>query len=163
MKKCCRLVDISCNYNLDTSVRGISIHKACGAVKGFPGGSGGKAVKTALRHGPGAGIAEINYNNRLKKPIATGKSPQILYGKNKWHWTRHLASLIITGGKTIKMITRNQIPAGRMDIHKSLQTVNVREGQKLIEPLYKVGGNGHCQKPLEKTASTCQNISIQES
>ena len=30
MEKCCLLVDISCNYNLDTSVRGISIHKAFG-------------------------------------------------------------------------------------------------------------------------------------
>ena len=47
-----------------------------------------------------------------------------------------------------------------MDIHKSLQTVNVGEGQELIEPQYKVGGNGHCQQPLEKTASTCQNINI---
>ena len=73
MKKCCRLVDISCNYNLYTSVRGLSIHKAYGAVK------------TALGNGPGAGIAEMNYNDRLKKPIVTGKSPQILYGKNKWH------------------------------------------------------------------------------
>jgi len=70
---------------------------------------------------------------------------------------------IITGGKTIKTITRNQIPPVGMDIHKSLQTVNVREGQKLIEPLYKVGGNGHCQQSLEKTASTCQNINIQDS
>ena len=70
---------------------------------------------------------------------------------------------IITGGKTIKTITRNQIPPVRMDIHKSLEIVNVREGQKLIGPLYKVGGNGHCRQSLEKIASTCQNINIQDS
>ena len=47
-----------------------------------------------------------------------------------------------------------------MEIHKGLQTVNVGEGQELIEPQYKVGGNGHCQQPLEKTASACQNTNV---
>ena len=47
-----------------------------------------------------------------------------------------------------------------MDIHQSLQTANVGESQELIEPQYKVGGNGHCQQPLEKTASACQDTNI---
>ena len=43
---------------------------------------------------------------------------------------------------------------------QKLQTVDVGEGQELIEPQNKVGGNGHCQQPLEKTASACQNTNI---
>ena len=45
------------------------------------------------------------------------------------------------------MIARNQIPPVKIDIHKSLQTVNVGESQELIEPQYKVGGNGRCRQP----------------
>ena len=30
----------------------------------------------------------------------------------------------------------------------------------MIEPHYMVGGNGHCQQPLEKTASACQKINF---
>ena len=55
--------------------------------------------------------------------------------------------LIITGGMTIKTITRNQIPPVRMDTLKGLQTVNVGESQEPIEPQYKVGGNGRCRQP----------------
>ena len=55
--------------------------------------------------------------------------------------------LIITGGMTIKTITRNQIPPVRMDTLKGLQTVNVGESQDMIELHYSVGGDGRCHHP----------------
>ena len=65
--------------------------------------------------------------------------------------------LIITGGKTIKMMTRNQIPPVRMDTLKGRQRANVGDSQLMIEPHYTVGGNGRRQQPLT------QNISEQGS
>ena len=127
---------------MDCSLPGSSvhgIHKACGA-----------ANDSCSQEGPGEGIAEMNSkHNRLKEPIVIGEFPQILYEKlkKKRYWRRCSASLITTGGKTIKTIARNQIPPVRVDIHKSLQTVNVGESQELIEPQYKVGGNGRCRQP----------------
>ena len=55
--------------------------------------------------------------------------------------------VIITGGMTIKTISRNQIPPVRMDILKGVQTAKAGESQDIIEPHYTVGGDGHCHHP----------------
>ena len=68
-------------------------------------------MTAALRKGPGVAIAEINSKyNRLKKSIAMGKFPQILCGKKrkeKMATGQTIQHLIITGGKTIKMIIKS--------------------------------------------------------
>ena len=152
MKKCCRLVDISCNNSLPTRAYLYLQFKS----------PVGWLMTAALRKGPGVAIAEINSkHNRLKKSIAMGKFPQILCGKKrkeKMATGQTIQHLIITGGMTIKMMTRNQIQPVRMDTLKGRQRVNVGDSQLMIEPHYTVGGNGHCQQPLEKTASACQKI-----
>ena len=50
-----------------------------------------------------------------------------------------------------------------MDILACLPTVNVGESQELIGPHDTVVGNGHCQQPLEKRASTSQKKTFQGS
>ena len=50
MKKCCRLVDISCNNNLPTST---DWHLQFKRTVGLQ-------MTVALRKGPGAGVAEMN-------------------------------------------------------------------------------------------------------
>ena len=52
--------------------------------------------------------------------------------------------IIITGGMTIKIVTRNQTPPVRMDILKGLQAVKAGESQDRIEPHHTVGGDGGC-------------------
>ena len=121
----------------------------------------GWLMTAALRKGPGVAIAEINSKYNRLKSIAMGKFPQILCGKKrkeKMATGQTIQHLIITGGMTIKMMTRNQIQPVRMDTLKGRQRVNVGDGQLMIEPHYTVSGNGHCQQPLEKTASACQKI-----
>ena len=77
MKKCCRLVDISCNNSLPTRAYLYLQFKS----------PVGWLMTAALRKGPGVAIAEINSkHNRLKKSIATGTFHQILCGKKKKKW-----------------------------------------------------------------------------
>ena len=123
MKKCCRLVDISCNNSLPTRAYLYLQFKS----------PVGWLMTAALRKGPGVAIAEINSkHNRLKKSIAMGKFPQILCGKKrkeKMATGQTIQHLIITGGMTIKMMTRNQIQPVRMDTLKGRQRVNVGDSQ----------------------------------
>ena len=107
-------------------------------------------MTAALRKGPGVAIAEINSKYNRLKSIAMGKFPQILCGKKrkeKMATGQTIQHLIITGGMTIKMMTRNQIQPVRMDTLKGLQTVNVGESQDMIELHYTVGGDGRCHHP----------------
>ena len=84
MEKCCRLVDISCNNNLPTSAY-LQFKRPVGWL-----------MTAAFRKDPGVVIAEINSkHNRLKKPIAMDKFPQILCGEKQrknGHRTNHSAS-----------------------------------------------------------------------
>ena len=51
------------------------------------------------------------------------------------------------------MTTGNQIPPFRMDILTGPPTVSMGESQEVVESHRTLVGNGHCQQPLEKTAS----------
>ena len=58
------------------------------------------------------------------------------------------------------MTTGNQIPPFRMDILTGPPTVSMGESQEVVESHRTLVGNGHCQQPLEKTASACQDTNI---
>ena len=96
MKKCCLLVDISCNYNFSTCTYWhLQVTRPVGLL-----------MTAALRKGPGLGIAEINskHNQLSRSQLQQVNFPHILYRKEKspnGHRTRCSTFLIISGGMLI--------------------------------------------------------------
>ena len=112
-KKCCRLVDISCNYNFSTcSYLHLQVTRPVGLL-----------MTAALRKGPGwmlqksipntTDFQEANCKDKFSPhPLTEKKSKQTTPNS---HRTRCSASLIVTGGIPIKS-TRNHMPSDKKAI-----------------------------------------------
>ena len=143
-------MEISCNYTLNTPVLTdpLQFTVPVGLIDSCPQDMcWGLCGRNKLQTQP-TSRSQLPQVNFLKSFMDRKKG-----GKNTSHRTGCSASLIFKGGMTIRMTTGNQIPPFRMDILTGPPTVNMGESQEMLESHDTLVGNGHCQQPLEKTAS----------
>ena len=150
-RQCCRLVDISCNYNLTPRAQGhLQFTRSVGMLR----------TPAITWFGRQCFRNKFQTQRTFKRSTETGKFSRKSHKKRQQGKTLSVPNHRRNADQNDK---KKSNPIWQKSHPDCLQTVKTEERREMMETHSTLQGNERWQQPLERTATTGQNGKFQES